>query len=215
VGVSLSNYGSPSYNQHVVYENMRVTDLNSPDVTYEDSEFAGGGCFGENSGEGYQTSVQDGQYQIQVTAGNFFMAPCQGSGLDPLTDFILEADMLQQDAGYPGLAFRTDPASGAMYTFQIDPAGYASLFYFPNATEPATVLMDWASIKGIAPVGEVNHLKIIAAGETILIYVNGNLAAEVQDGSAAGGGIALLAQAPDADFHVIFDNVKITSLVVP
>ncbi len=215
VGVSLSNYGAASYNQHVIYENMRVQDLTRSAILYEDSEFSNGGCFGEQRADGSDAFAQDGQYHINLAAGNYLMVPCAGAGLETLTDFVLEADVVQQDAGSPGLAFRADADSGAMYAFQTDPAGYAALFYFPNATDFPTTLMDWTAVDGVAAVGEVNHIKIIAAGETILIYVNGSLVAQVQDGSAAGGGIALLAQALDSDFHVVFDQVKITSLVAP
>jgi hypothetical protein len=63
--------------------------------------------------------------------------------------------------------------------------------------------------------GEINHLKVIAVGDTILIYVNGSLVSQVQDANATSGGIALLTQALEADSQIIFDNLKITSLVAP
>jgi hypothetical protein len=214
VGVSLTNWATEQ-TQHVVYENFTLLDLSVPKLLYEETDFVDGGCFGEQSGDGFEASAQDGQYHINLAAGNELLAHCAGTGLETLTDFVLEADVIQQDAGNPGLAFRADADSGAMYIFQIDPAGYAILAYIPNATDSPKILMDWTPVDGIAAVGEVNHIKVIAIGETILVYVNDSLAAEVQDGSAAGGGIALRAQAFDSDFHAIFDHVKITSLVAP
>ncbi len=214
VGVSLTNW-APEQTQYVVYENMTLLDLSAPKLLYVETDFVNGGCFGEQSGDGFEAFAQDGQYHINLAADNDLLVPCEGAGLETLTDFVLEANVVQQDAGNPSLAFRTNADSGAMYVFQIDPAGYAILVYIPNATDSPKILMDWTPVEGVAAVGGVNHIKVIAAGETILIYVNDSRAAEVQDGSAAGGGIALRAQALDSDFHVIFDHVKITSLVAP
>jgi hypothetical protein len=215
VGVSLSNYGSTSYNQHVVYANMRVHDLTWSAILYEDSKFSDGGCFGERRGDMFDTSAQNGQYHINLAADNNLLVPCEGAGLDVLTDFVLEADIVQETAGKSGLAFRTNTDIGAMYAFLMDPAGYVSLAFYPNSVDAPVILTDLASVTGISAIGETNHLKVIAVGDTILIYINGSLVSQVQDAGASSGGIAFLAQASEADFQIIFDNVKITSLVAP
>lgn len=215
VGVSLSNYGSTSYDQHVIYENMRLHDLTWSAILYEDSEFSDGACFGEQRGDWFETSAQDGQYRIDLAADNYLMVPCEGAGLETLADFILEADVAQETAGISGLAFRTNTDTGAMYAFLMDPAGSVSLAFYPNSVDTPLILTDWASVAGISPLGEINHLKVIAVGDTFLIYVNGSLVSQVQDDGTTSGGIAFLAEASETDFQIILDNVKITSLVAP
>ena len=67
---------------------------------------------------------------------------------------------------------------------------------------------DWSALAAAA-----DALSLFASRR--LIELRLGAASLGQDGSAAGGGIALRAQAFDSDFHAIFDHVKITSLVAP
>ena len=216
-GVSLSNYGSPTDEQHVIYENMRVYDLDGAAIVYEDSTFADNSCFGEENSDWFKTSTQDEQFQINLTVDNSLMVPCAASELGTLTDFILDADVRQQTPGTSGLAFRRNVDNNAMYTFLVDPNGYVSLSFYSDAIEnPVTPTTDLASSVGVSPLDEVNHLKVVAIGNTILAYINNNLAFQMQDDGAASGEIALIGQSSaEADFQTIFDNVKITSLVAP
>ena len=214
VGVALTNWATEQ-TQHVVYENLALLDLSAPKLRYEETDFVSGGCFGEGSGDGYETFAENEQYHVNLTAGTYFVVPCQGAGLDALTDFILEMDVTPETSGYPGLAFRTNTDTGTMYIFQISPDGSAYLSYLPTYNDTPVTLVDWVPTGAAFPVGESVHLRIIAIGDSILIYANGYLAAQVQDASISSGGITLVANAQETDANFIFDNLKVINLVAP
>jgi len=216
VGVSLSNYGSSATEQHVIYENMRLYDLDGAAIVYEDSDFDGNGCFGEESGDWFETSIQNGQFLVNLDAENSLMVPCTTQELGPLSDFTLDVNVTQKTPGMSGLAFRRNVGTNTMYAFFVDPNENVSLSFYSDAVENPVILTNLASSVGVFPLDEVNHLKIVASGDTFLAYVNSNLALEMQDDGASSGDIALIAQSSaEADYQTMFDNVKITSLVAP
>jgi hypothetical protein len=216
VGVSLSNYGATTAEQHAIYENMQVYDLDGEAALYADSDFANGSCFKEDRGDWFETSTQDGQFLINVMAGNSLMLPCALPELATLTDFVLDVDVLQKTPGMSGVAFRRSVDTNTMYAFLVDPNEYVSLSFYPDAAENPVILTDLASSVGTSPLDEVNHLKVIASGDTIMAYVNSNLALQMQNDGAASGDIVFVAQSSaEEDFQSIFDNLTITSLVAP
>lgn len=216
VGVSLSNYGPTTTEQHVTYENIQVYDLDQSAIVYEDSAFADKSCFGQENGDWFETSIQDGQFLVSLDADNSLMVPCAAPELGTLSDFILDVDVTQKSPGMSGLAFRRNVDTNTMYTFLVDPNEYVSLSFYSDAIENPVILTNSASSVGVSPLDEANHLKVIASGDTFLAYVNNNLALEMQDDGAASGAIALIAQSSaESEFQTIFDNIKIISLVAP
>jgi hypothetical protein len=216
VGVSLSNYGPTTAQQHVIYENMQVYDLDRSAIVYEDSAFADKSCFGEENGDWFETSIQDGQFLIRLAADNSLMVPCTPHEMGTLSDFILDVDVTQKTPGMSGLAFRRNVDTNTMYAFLVDPNENVSLSFYSDAVENPVILTNLASSVGVSPLDEVNHLKIVASGGTFLAYVNSNLALEMQDDGATSGAIALIAKSSaEADYQTMFDNIKITSLVAP
>jgi hypothetical protein len=195
---------------------MRLYDLDGTAIVYEDSDFAGNGCFGEENGDWFETSIQDGQFLVSLAADNSLMVPCAPHELGTLSDFILDVDVTQKTPGMSGLAFRRNVDTNTMYAFLVDPNENVSLSFYSDAVENPVILTNLASSVGVSPLDEVNHLKIVASGGTFLAYVNSNLALAMQDDGATSGDIALIAQSSaEADYQTMFDNIKITSLVAP
>lgn len=103
-----------------------------------------------------------------------------------------------------GLAFRVVDADN-FYAYFVSGNGYWNLSKFEEGDW--ITLSDWMASDAIAGLGEVNRLGVLADGEVITLFVNGEQVGQVTDGSFSEGGIALLAGTfDDPGVDVAFDN---------
>lgn len=71
-------------------------------------------------------------------------------------------------------------------------------------------LMAWKPSPLIKQEAEVNHLRVDGAGDTLTLYLNGDLLASFNDSAFARGGVGFIAANVDASKpHIHFDNVKV------
>jgi hypothetical protein len=217
--VGFKVWDKDSAEQHIVFEKMKVSYIPESAVLYEDSEFVNGGCFGEYKTDTAQSSVENGQYILTVKSGSGGKhIPCKNEKVNHLTDFILEADVTLKGAGYPGLTFRADFDASSGYDYMISPKDAAmQLAYLPNSNLQGQKDLLGAESRSINKAGEVNHMKMVAIGDLISLYINGAPLKQTRDDNAASGGFGLYIEAARnaADVIFIFDNVKVTSLVLP
>jgi hypothetical protein len=154
------------------------------------------------------TRYEDGALHITVRMPNLFVWSAAGRHFE---DFTVEVDgrLVEGPAdGTYGIIFRQQDNYN-FYEFDISADGYYALIRFADGQwQP---IVDWTPTNVIQQGRSLNRLRVDAVGNTIRVYVNGQLLASVNDPSFRSGDIALVAGTDDvAGTHVAFDNLKVT-----
>jgi len=115
--------------------------------------------------------------------------------------------------GFGGLVFRRS-APYNFYAFEVATDGKFRLVRADQSDIFNWItLVDWTSSRVLLPVG-INRLKVVASGDLISLYANGQFLTSVQDNTYLSGWIGLHignygGVGDNADY--IFDNVRITN----
>ncbi|MGZ9234922.1 MAG: hypothetical protein ACXW4E_05300, partial [Anaerolineales bacterium] len=182
----------------------------TPDYQDDFSDLSSGWPTNLNS-SGNEYGYQDGGYLISNWRAKM---PGEGScnGIDPPTsrvfsDFVLEADgqFINQGEGAWAVLFRTNDT--ASYGANISPAG---MFYFhKNVNDIHTPLPQTESkISSFRSGSSANHLTLIAQGNQMAVYVNGEPVGMLTDSSSSQGTINLTV-CNGNPLQVLIDNLKV------
>jgi len=184
-------------------------------VIYEESDFSGfDSCFQVYSDSDIRLFPESGQYHMMVQTPNYYSwSTCEIE----LRNFILEVDATiveGPDNNAYGVFFRQDSESGGFYTLLISGDGYYSLVgIFPSNDPPNDLfpLLSWSSIREIRQGKKLNHLKVVAFGDQIELYVNDVLVGLIREGTFTSGSFGFFVQAFDEKgVHITFDNLIIS-----
>jgi len=144
-----------------------------------------------------------------------FFDPCTEQ---EFSDFTFEADATLVDPGgsvsdtYYGLVFRQNFDTNQAYQFIIGGTGSATLIVDDGDSRRENIVA-YTEVPQINKVGEANHLKVVAIGDTLKVFVNDVLFGEVQDSTISTGTIGFFLQSGDAkEQQVIFEHGRITKL---
>jgi len=150
----------------------------------------------------------DGEtYSIEVRKENWMAWDAVG---DEFADFALDFDVVlvegdEDNAG--GCLFRYQDRDN-YYELGID--GYGSYFLSKDVDDESTPVIEWTSSAALKPFGEVNHVRLIAYGDTFSLYVNDQFVDEFTDTFFLSGDIAPVVTAYDnPPVRAKFDNIKI------
>ncbi len=154
------------------------------------------------------TRYEDGALHITVRMPELFVWSAAGRHFE---DFTVEVDgrLVEGPAnGTYGIIFRQQDNRN-FYEFDISADGYYALIRFVDGEwQP---IVDWTPTNVIQQGRSLNRLRVDAVGNSIRVYVNGQLLASVNDPSFRSGDIALVAGAGHvAGTHVAFDNLKVS-----
>ena len=118
-----------------------------------------------------EITIEDGVYTLQTTTKEPAFVEKQLPNLE-FSDFTLTVEATPHDAAggdyYYGVVFREN-SEGHVYAFEIGNDGFYAVFLFEGDWKK---LKDWSSSEAIN-VGETNELKVVANGETLTFFVNG------------------------------------------
>jgi hypothetical protein len=140
------------------------------------------------------------------------------SYLDPEDpDMITEFDarmIAGNDTLDYGIAFRVSSDGNSCYYFSIAPVSseYAVMYY---ADKTWNDLVPYTSSAAIKAGNATNHLKVVAQGQHLVFYVNGQLLSSINDRSASSGKLGLAMESSDPNGKVGFDNVVVTKINRP
>jgi len=156
-----------------------------------------------------EITIEDSVYTLQVTSKEPAFVDKKLPNLE-FSDFELTVEATPHDAAggdyYYGVAFRED-SDGHIYTFEIGNDGFYAVFLYDGEWKK---LKDWSSSNAIN-VGETNELKVIANGEDLTFFVNGEQLTALQDDTLTEGQVGLIVDIFEAGqtAAVDFDNLAI------
>lgn len=179
---------------------------------FEASEFDRAGCFSFGSTDSIDRYEEGGAFHINIKQPRYIAwALCEDSNF---SDFIYEADVTQVDGpdnNAYGIVFRYDTVAREFYAFNISGDGYYAFGVDGPDHDTADILLDWKQSPAIKLGKQTNHLKVVAVGSKIELYVNDQFLDEVQDSRLSSGEIGFFGYAPEEGAsHYSFDNVKVT-----
>ena len=163
-----------------------------------------------------QCFFSGGTYHI-IVPKNSFVSECFAQKAPLFSDFALQVDMTIRQGGSGGLLFRAEntddhDTNGAVYRVPIDDNGSYNFYLgedLPCNGPP--VGKDWCRSSQNAfhrTLGKKNTITIIALGNTIYLYSNGQFVDSARNTSNATGHIGLFANAYHNTVEVLFSTFK-------
>ncbi|HKZ53897.1 MAG TPA: zinc-ribbon domain-containing protein [Anaerolineales bacterium] len=174
--------------------------------------------------ENHDARYTDGGYRV-ILGGEWtwdYQQYLQGNPQGDFDNFILRADLTPQAfVGFGGLVFRRS-APYNFYTLEVNPAGEYRLMRADQAgIETWTTLIDWTSSPALVKGLNTNRLTVVASGDTISLYANGQFLASRQDKTYQSGWIGLHVGRTSQEYQngstaeFLFDNVMIADIASP
>lgn len=164
-----------------------------------------------------QCFFSGGAYHI-IVPKNSFVSECFAQKAPLLSDFALQVDMTIRQGGSGGLLFRAEntdahDTNAVVYRVPIDDNGSYNFYLgedLPCNGPP--VGKDWCRSSQNAfhrTLGKKNTITIIALGNTIYLYSNGQFVDSARNTSNATGHIGLFANAYHNTVEVLFSTFKV------
>jgi hypothetical protein len=167
--------------------------------------------------------LTDGQYVIRS------QAPAQAHTAIYEPDYYIYSSVIvdtdgtllgdsQPDSGY-GIVFRYENEE-SYYVFAVNGRQQVSIWLRQNGAwrELRGGPDDWTFADVVNPAGESNHLSILAVGDHLTGFVNGQRVVEVEDDTIVRGAVGFyiattVREVDDVLTHVAFDNFTVTNSV--
>lgn len=152
--------------------------------------------------------IEDGRYQVTVEAIQTAYVEKFLVGQD-FSDFSLMMEATPADSAEHysyGVSFRVNE-DGHGYTFEIGNDGLYSVSVYDGEWQ---TLVDWTQTKAIE-VGQTNIIGVIAQGDNLEFYVNGNMLTSLEDDTVSTGQVAVVVDIfeEEQSATVEFDNLLI------
>lgn len=179
-------------------------------VLFEDSEFVRS-CDTESTPE-VDRFVENGAFNMRVIPSSYVgWSECTQV---EFTDFVMEADATQlegPDNNAYGLIFRYGLDSSDFYVFAISGDGFYALYIDGGDRESPQMIVDWTETSAVIQGNATNQLKVVAAGDTFSLYVNGESLGQASDSTLPSGTVGFFAAAADeGNVRISFDNLKVS-----
>ena len=171
----------------------------------------------------FTTTLTDGQYLIQSQAPAQAHTAIYEADYYTYTALIVETDGTllpdsQPDSGY-GIVFRYENEE-SYYVFAINGRQQVSIWLRQDGAwqELRGGPDDWTFDDAVNPIGEVNHLSILASGSHLTGFVNGKQVVNVEDSTIVRGAVGFYVATTVRDVdsvlaRIAFDNFTVTNAV--
>jgi alpha-tubulin suppressor-like RCC1 family protein len=129
------------------------------------------------------------------------------------SDFTVEVDALCMTPWTPGmygLVFRVSADGKNMYQFLVSNGGYWEFWRYTNGTRTSLGSKQSNPSDSISQGNAWNHLKVVADGSTIDVYINGFNVCTLTNASLSSGAIGFIAGSTSVgEVQLGFDNFKV------
>jgi hypothetical protein len=111
---------------------------------------------------------------------------------------------------YGGIVFRDDESQSKRYYFRIGQDGSYALYCYSNNTAVCASSLSSGSNPAIkSGLGQVNLIAVVANGNTITLYVNGQKIDSIHDNTSIQGQIGVVADAINNPSEAVFSDAKV------
>jgi serine/threonine protein kinase len=179
--------GSPVFN-----DPLQSNSGNNWDVT---NLRGGGGC--AFTGGAYHASMPQKGY----------IAPCFAQATS-FSNFTYQVQMIIVKGDQGGIAFRANSKNGAFYYFHINQNGSYALETYSGYNSTA-VLKQGTSPAIKTGLNQTNVIAVVANGNSLVLYVNKQQIASVNDGTYSNGQIGVIAESTQNPTEVAFTNAEV------
>jgi len=200
--ISLLNATSPNpYSPH-----SGTLALNDPL-----SDNSNGYFWTESSDAGETCAFTSGAYHVSTPERGDFRFCAAGN--TNFSNFAYEVQMMIVQGDTAGIGFRADDANIKFYYFLIGQDGsYELQLHVDNSRADIRTLTSGTSSAINTGLNQANTIAVVANGNTISLYVNGQDIADVSDSTYSRGQIGVVAQDQSNPTEVVFSNAKVWTL---
>jgi len=162
-----------------------------------------------DNGTGYSCGVENNNYHVHETLPTMF-AYCGSS--DTYSDFAFEVHMTIRQGDCGGVEFRS--SNDGYYLFEVCTDSTYTLERYSKNSYDVTLAMGTIpsnfNIKGVLNV--TNVLDVLAQGNTITLYINGQQLTQAHDSRFTDGYVGLVASENNQPTNVEYSDAKIWAL---
>lgn len=158
------------------------------------------------------TGYHNGTYRMLVSSKNKTVWVTPGANFADVSIQVDATKVGGADDNDFGLICRAQDLDN-FYVALISSDGYYSFFYSSSGDGFEFIDMeDWQASEAIIQGNATNHLRLDCIGNTLSLYVNGELVAEVEDSNLTSGDIGLMASTYDIPgTDILFDDLSAES----
>ena len=170
-----------------------------------------------NSGNNWDVTNLPGGGGCAFTGGAYhasmpqkgYIAPCFAQATS-FSNFTYQVQMIIVKGDQGGIAFRANTNKGTFYYFHISTSGSYALEtysnYNPTKPQPLIQGKDPAIKTGL---NQTNLIAVVANGNSLVLYVNKQQIASVNDGTYSNGQIGVIAESTQNPTEVVFTNAEV------
>ena len=158
----------------------------------------------------HKMGCEGGEYTVQTKVAS---KTYYGFYRDARADGVFEVDVHMvagNDSTEYGLVFHAPSDGSGAYLFTITPNGKYSLSLLKGSDW--TDLIPYTDTPAIKQGMEKNHLKVIAQGDKLALYVNDQFLDTVSDASFTSGRVGVVAASRDPNGKFAFSNLSISKI---
>jgi hypothetical protein len=136
-----------------------------------------------------------------------YIAPCFAQATS-FSNFTYQVQMIIVKGDQGGIAFRANSKNGAFYYFHINQNGSYALETYSGYNSTA-VLKQGTSPAIKTGLNQTNVIAVVANGNSLVLYVNKQQIASVNDGTYSNGQIGVIAESTQNPTEVAFTNAEV------
>lgn len=164
-----------------------------------------------NSSVGGSCQFVNGAYHSNMPAKGFFQ-PCYAN-TPTFNNFAFQIQMTLTKGDEGGILFRADPNTSKYYLLRIDTNGAYDLFvYKSNQASSATRLLNGTAQGFKTGLNQTNTLALVAQGNNLYFYANGQFINAASDGTFTSGKIGVFGEDATNPTDVAFTNAQVWQL---
>ena len=168
-----------------------------------------------NSGNNWDVTNLPGGGGCAFTGGAYhasmpqkgYIAPCFAQATS-FSNFTYQVQMIIVKGDQGGIAFRANSKNGAFYYFHINQNGSYALETYSGYNSTA-VLKQGTSPAIKTGLNQTNLIAVVANGNSLVLYVNKQQIASVNDGTYSNGQIGVIAESTQNPTEVVFTNAEV------
>jgi hypothetical protein len=151
--------------------------------------------------------ASDGYHASESTTNTYYTCPALQTNY---SNFTYQVTMNLTQGSGAGITFRGDDANTKFYSFIFSPTGEYLLFLYTQANGKTQTLEDSTTTNFHA--NQTNDLAVVARGNEISLYVNGQKLTTVSNNTFSSGQIGTIVYNISGSSEAVFTNAKVWQL---